>query len=233
VIIGSSNGMAIHFKTDDSQLRPLGRNTRGVKSMKLRKGDKIISMDIISSQLTANMTDLDDEESETEDIDLEEQESETETETEMEAQVGQTVLVLTTGGLGKRVPVNQFRLQNRAGKGTIAIKFRKPNDQLAALRVVNDDEEFIIVTSRGIIIRQAVKAISCQSRTAGGVRVQKLDDSDAIVAMALVPSSGEEEAETELEATESEATEPEATEPEATEPEATESEATEPEATQT
>lgn len=180
VIVGSRNGMAIHFKTDDNQLRPLGRNTRGVKSMKLRKGDEIIGMDILSCLLTANMTEVDETE-ETE-----------EEETEMEAQVGPTVLVLTTGGLGKRVPVTQFRLQNRAGKGTIAIKFRKPNDKLAALRVVNEDDEFIIVTSRGIIIRQATNAISCQSRTAGGVRVQKLDDSDAIVAMALVPSSGEE-----------------------------------------
>ena len=191
VIVGSGNGMAIHFKTDDNQLRPLGRNTRGVKSMKLGKGDEIISMDIISSQLTANMTDLDDEEADTEDVDLGE---ETETEEQIgQAAIGPTVLVLTTGGLGKRVPVTDFRRQNRAGKGKIAIKFRKRNDKLAALRIVNDDDEFIIVTSRGIIIRQAVNAISCQSRMAGGVRVQKLDADDAIVAVALVPPSGEEE----------------------------------------
>jgi DNA gyrase subunit A len=185
VIVGSSNGMAIHFKTDDNQLRPLGRNTRGVKSMKLRKGDEIIGMDILSSQLTANMSEVID--------DVETEEDETEMAPQVGPAVEPTILVLTTGGLGKRVPVNQFRLQNRAGKGKIAIKFRKPNDKLAALRVVNEDHEFIIVTSRGIIIRQVVKAISCQSRTAGGVRVQKLDDSDAIVAMALVPSSGEED----------------------------------------
>jgi len=56
---------------------------------------------------------------------------------------------------------------------------------------VNEDDEFIIVTSRGIIIRQVGKAISCQSRTAGGVRVQRLDADDAIAAVALVPPSGE------------------------------------------
>ncbi len=62
IIIASRNGMAIHFKTDDSQLRPLGRNTRGVKSMKLAEDDCIISMDIIPSQLTALMSDQEEEE---------------------------------------------------------------------------------------------------------------------------------------------------------------------------
>ena len=137
------------------------------------------------------MIELDDEEPEVEDINSADREEET----EIEAPVGQTVLVLTTGGLGKRVPVTQFRRQNRAGKGIIAIKFRNSKDKLAALRVVNDDDEFVIVTSRGIIIRQVVKAISCQSRMAGGVRVQRLDSGDAIVAVALVPPSGEEEQE--------------------------------------
>jgi DNA gyrase subunit A len=187
IIIATLNGMAIHFKTDDSQLRPLGRNTRGVKSMKLAKNDCIISMDIIPSQLTALMSDRDEEEADQDDIDLENQEEET----EIVEQVGQMVLILTTGGLGKRVPVNKFRLQKRAGKGIKAIKFRNPDDRLAALRVVNEDDEFIIVTSRGIIIRQVGKAISCQSRAAGGVRVQRLDPDDAIVAVALVPPSGE------------------------------------------
>ncbi|MEB3209887.1 MAG: DNA gyrase C-terminal beta-propeller domain-containing protein, partial [Leptolyngbyaceae bacterium] len=104
------------------------------------------------------------------------------------------VLVITTGGLGKRVPVSQFRLQNRAGLGVRAIKFRKPNDCLAALRIVGDQDEMILVTTRGVIIRQAVNAISCQSRMATGVSVQRLDDDDAIVAVALVPPVEEEEA---------------------------------------
>jgi DNA gyrase subunit A len=109
---------------------------------------------------------------------------------------GPWILVVTAGGLGKRVPVTQFRLQNRAGMGVLAIKFRKKGDKLAALRVVNADEEMMIVTNRGIIIRQAIDAISSQSRMATGVRVQKLDDDDAIMAVALVPpSNGEEELE--------------------------------------
>ncbi len=90
---------------------------------------------------------------------------------------------------GKRVPVAQFKLYNRATKGKIATKFkpRKIQDKLAALRVVNADDELMMVTSRGIIIRQTVNAIPTQSRTATGVRVQRLDEDDAIADVALVP----------------------------------------------
>jgi DNA gyrase subunit A len=97
------------------------------------------------------------------------------------------------GGYGKRVPVSQFRLQNRAGMGILATKFRLSKDKLAALRVVNEGDELMMVTSRGIIIRQAIGAISPQSRMATGVRVQRLDEDDAIAAVALVPLSGDDE----------------------------------------
>jgi DNA gyrase subunit A len=186
-IIGTRNGMTIHFRTDRDQLRPLGRATRGVKSMSLKKGDELISMDILPSQVIAQMVEASAEDV-TDDID----ENITE-DTTVPAGEGPWILVVTTGGLGKRVPVTQFRLQNRAGMGVLAIKFRKKGDRLAALRVVNADEEMMIVTNRGIIIRQAINAISPQSRMATGVRVQKLDDDDAIMAVALVPPSNEEE----------------------------------------
>ncbi len=55
IIIGSRSGMAIHFRSDNDQLRPLGRATRGVKSMSLRKGDELIGMDILPSSVVANI----------------------------------------------------------------------------------------------------------------------------------------------------------------------------------
>ncbi|HBE60026.1 MAG TPA: DNA gyrase subunit A, partial [Cyanobacteria bacterium UBA11149] len=189
IIIGSRQGMAIHFKTDNDQLRPLGRATRGVRAMKLRGNDELISMDILSSQVIANLTPANEGESEEET----EETNQTETnQTEVVETPGPWVLVVTMGGYGKRVPVSQFRLQNRAGMGILATKFRLPKDNLAALRVVNQGEELMIVTSRGIIIRQAIDAISPQSRMATGVRVQRLNDDDAIAAVALVPLSGSE-----------------------------------------
>ncbi|XTZ20549.1 MAG: DNA gyrase C-terminal beta-propeller domain-containing protein, partial [cyanobacterium endosymbiont of Rhopalodia fuxianensis] len=73
------------------------------------------------------------------------------------------------------------------------IKFKSKTDRLASLHIVNEDNELMIVSNRGIIIRQAVNAISLQSRMATGVRVQRLDDDDAIAAVALVPQSAREE----------------------------------------
>jgi DNA gyrase subunit A len=195
LIVGTRMGMSIHFRTNHEQLRPLGRATRGVRSMSLKKGDELIGMDVLPSQVVNAIAAATESEADTgtEVEVLETEVVEGEESTEEVASPGPWVLVVTTGGLGKRVPVGQFRLQKRAGMGVMAIKFRKKGDQIAALRVVNPGDEMMIVTSRGIIIRQAVDAISQQSRMATGVRVQKLDADDAILAVALVPP-GETEA---------------------------------------
>ncbi len=229
IIIGTRQGMAIHFRTNHQQLRPVGRATRGVKSMKLRSGDELISMDILPSSIVAEIADTEDSELEgtdialleTEDSELEAEDLELEEELDTQAEENEgeeveeisatssevpSVLVITTNGYGKRVPVSQFRLQRRAGKGLTATKFKskKGKDEVAALRIVNDNDELMIITNRGIIIRQVVSAISTQSRTATGVRVQRLDEDDSIVAVALVPAAGEESIE---EAASEEATE--------------------------
>jgi DNA gyrase subunit A len=190
IIIGSQGGMTIHFRADGQQLRPLGRATRGVRAMKRKKGDELISMDILPAQVVAGIaTAAEEEEDETPET-LENEEL-----LPTEGDRGPWLLAITAGGKGKRVPITQFRLQNRAGQGVKAIKFRA-GDKLAALRVVNPEAELMIVTNRGIIIRQAVEAISLQSRMATGVRVQRLDEDDAIAAVALVPPAveGEEDA---------------------------------------
>ncbi|MEB3267956.1 MAG: DNA gyrase subunit A, partial [Leptolyngbya sp.] len=186
ILIGSRHGMAIHFKADDDQLRPLGRPTRGVRAMNLRDGDNLISMDVLPALITDAVAQAQ-ESGEADDTDEAAANS-----------VGPWVLVITAGGMGKRVPVSMFRLQNRAGMGLQALKFRLENDSLVALLVVNEDEELMLVTNRGIIIRQRINDISIQSRPAQGVRVQRLDEEDAIAAVAVVPkaleSTPEEEA---------------------------------------
>lgn len=187
IIIGSSQGRSIHFRVDHDQLRPLSRATRGVRAMSLREGDRLVGMAILPGQIVADVAQAQAEGlvDEDDDITLEDN-------AELPPQSGPWVLVVTTGGLGKRVPVKQFRLQNRAGMGIVATKFRKKGDTLATLHIVNEGDEMMIVTNRGIIIRQAVDAISSQSRSATGVRVQRLDEDDAIVAVALVPPTPEE-----------------------------------------
>jgi DNA gyrase subunit A len=192
ILVGSRQGMAIHFRCTHEQLRPLGRATRGVRAMKLKNGDELVGMDILPAAIldtlnTEETTDIDNADMEIQEESLE---------VPSNGIIGPWVLVITMGGYGKRVPVAQFRLQNRAGQGLMATKFknRKIKDQLATLRIVNNDnDEIMMVTNRGIIIRQAVNAISIQSRSATGVRVQRLDEDDAINGVAIVPpDSGED-----------------------------------------
>lgn len=185
IIIGTRKGMAIHFQTNNQQLRPLGRSTKGVKSMKLKDNDELISMDIIPAQIVAT-------------IDISEDEEEEDTGEELVDEGidrGPWLLAITNNGYGKRVPISKFRLQNRAGMGIRAIKFKSDDDCLVAVDIVNPEDELMIVTNKGIMIRQAVVAISLQSRNATGVRVQRLDKDDAIAAVAPIPPLEVEEIE--------------------------------------
>jgi DNA gyrase subunit A len=183
IILGSSQGRAIHFRVDREQLRPMGRATRGVRSMNLRTGDSLVGMAIISSQILAEQASL---------MESESAEDESEELSDSKNQ-GPWILAVTAGGYGKRVPVSLFRLQKRAGMGMIATKFRKKGDCLTGLTMVTEGEELMIVTNRGIIIRQAIDAISAQSRAASGVRLQRLDEDNQIVAIAVVPLADEED----------------------------------------
>ncbi|WP_413678240.1 DNA gyrase subunit A [Prochlorococcus sp. MIT 0916] len=171
VLIGSKNGMTIHFRLNDSELRPLGRSARGVKSMNLKSGDSLVSMDVLSTELADHVDKSEEEE-------LQDESSESE---------GPWVLVASGSGLGKRVPVTQFRLQKRAGMGLRAIKFRKDGDELVGLRVLGKGEELLLVSERGVIVRTSADKISQQSRAATGVRIQKLDNGDKLSEVVLVP----------------------------------------------
>ncbi len=185
VLIGSKNGMTIHFRLNDSELRPLGRTARGVRSMNLRSGDSLVSMDVLSTELADHVDKSNDEE-----ID-----------DEVSISEGPWVLVASASGLGKRVPVTQFRLQKRAGMGLRAIKFRKDGDELVGLRVLGKGEELLLVSEKGVIVRTSADKISQQSRAATGVRIQKLDAGDKLSEVVLVPpeqNNEEEDKETNL-----------------------------------
>ena len=193
ILIGSEFGKSIHFRASHDQLRPLGRATRGVRAMALRQGDSLVGLDILPSEIVETLA-ADLESGGGEDEAICDDATELETVPSLEtAPAGPWILTVTAYGYGKRVPVTQFRLQNRAGMGIVATKFRKPGDHMASLRIVHEGEELMLITNRGIIIRQAINAISCQSRSASGVRLQRLDEDDEIVAVALVPASDAEE----------------------------------------
>ncbi len=180
VLIASKTGMTIHFRINDNELRPLGRTARGVRSMNLRNGDSLVSMDVLPKELADQVAT-----SSEEDV---EDGSDTSTTTE-----GPWVLVASATGLGKRVPVTQFRLQKRAGMGLRAMKFRRDGDELVGLRVLGHGEELLLVTERGVIVRTSADKIPQQSRAATGVRLQRLDSGDHLSKVVLVPPENDEQ----------------------------------------
>ena len=182
VLIGSLKGMTIHFRLNDNELRPLGRTARGVKAMNLRDGDKLVSMDVLPAELADRVEGASPELDEDAESD------------ESASSEGPWVLVASASGLGKRVPVDQFRLQKRAGMGLRAIKFRRDGDVLVGLKVLGVGEELLLVSERGVIVRTQADAIPQQSRAATGVRLQKLDAGDRLAEVVLVPPAPEDEA---------------------------------------
>jgi len=181
VLIGSRNGITIHFRLSDEELRPLGRTARGVRAMNLRPGDQLVSMDVLPVELADRV------EGSAADA-VEEEEGD-----EVAASEGPWVLVASASGLGKRVPVDQFRLQKRAGMGLRCMKFRREGDVLVGLKVLGAGEELLLVSERGVIVRMPADAIPQQSRAATGVRLQRLDAGDRLAEVVLVPPAPEEE----------------------------------------
>jgi DNA gyrase subunit A len=179
VLIGSLKGMTIHFRLSDEELRPLGRSARGVRAMTLREGDALVSMDVLPAELADRVASAA----------VEEEEGVGE---EVAPSDGPWVLVASASGLGKRVPVQQFRLQKRAGMGLRAIRFRRDGDTLVGLKVLGPAEELLLVSERGVIVRMQADAIPQQSRAATGVRLQRLDSGDRLAEVVLVPPAPEE-----------------------------------------
>ena len=101
----------------------------------------------------------------------------------------QRVLAVTSAGYGKLVDPAEFTSRARGGAGVIAIKFKASidDDTLSCLRIVNEKDEVLVITSKGVIVRQKVDAIPRQGRSATGVLIQKVDDGDQISSVSIVP----------------------------------------------
>lgn len=146
IILGTREGMAIRFP--EEQVRPMGRNARGVKGINLDAGDLVVGMDI--------------------------------------ARDGADLLVLTENGYGKRTGLDEYRPQSRAGKGVLNLKMSERNGKVIGISVVQPDEELMIISSEGIIIRLAVNDISKTGRVTQGVTLMRMEDDQRVVAMAKV-----------------------------------------------
>ncbi len=103
------------------------------------------------------------------------------------------ILVVTTRGFGKRTPVAQFRLQQRGGYGVTAVKLTEKNGSVAGIRHVHDDDQVLLVTSMGMLIRTHVDEIRRTGRAAQGVHVIRLEKDDQVVAVAKLVEPEEDD----------------------------------------
>ncbi|HEX4793509.1 MAG TPA: DNA gyrase subunit A [Humisphaera sp.] len=103
-----------------------------------------------------------------------------------------TCMVLTAcvNGFGKRTPVEDYRLIRRGGKGVINIKTTDRNGDVVGMGAVCDEDELMLITEQGILIRTRVSEIRETGRNAAGVKLIKLDEGDKLVAMARVDADG-------------------------------------------
>ena len=117
---------------------------------------------------------------------------------------GAQVLSITENGYGKRTDIDEYRLQQRGGKGIKAMNLTEKTGMLAAQLLVHDDEDLLLITSDGTVIRTPVNSISVLGRNTQGVRLMRVGEDSKVVCVARAEPEPEEEPENdvEIEATE-------------------------------
>ena len=103
------------------------------------------------------------------------------------------VLTATEEGLGKRTAVSEYRKQTRGGKGVINIKVTEKTGAVVGMKVINPEQEILLITAAGIIIRIDGEGISQFGRNAQGVKLMTLSEGDKVVSLAAVQHEDEEE----------------------------------------
>ncbi len=103
------------------------------------------------------------------------------------------LLVLTENGFGKRTRLDQYRRTGRGGQGVMGMRLTLKSGLVAGILPVNGSEEFMVISSEGILIRLQVDSVSHQGRSSQGVKVMRLEDSHHVSALALVTAEESEE----------------------------------------
>jgi DNA gyrase subunit A len=102
------------------------------------------------------------------------------------------LLIVTENGYGKRTPIAEYRGQNRGGKGIQTVRANKRNGKVVGIKMVRADDDVMIITAEGIIIRMAVHDISQMGRSTQGVTLIRLEEHDKVVALARVAQKVEQ-----------------------------------------
>ena len=155
IVVATHDGMAIRF--NESNVRPMGRVTRGVKAISLREGDYVVGMCVPKE--------------------------------------GGELLLVSENGFGKRTGLDAYRVQNRGGMGLRTYKITEQTGNVIGLSCVTDDDDILMITSEGIVIRIRAAEISTIGRNTKGVRLMRLSDDVKVVSIARTDRDDEEETE--------------------------------------
>jgi DNA gyrase subunit A len=146
IILATRNGQAARFH--ENEVRPMGRDTRGVTGIRLRGDDEAIGMEVVAPSAE--------------------------------------LLVVTEQGYGKRTMLDDFPVKHRATGGVIANSLNTETGKVAAVRVVGrEDEELMLITEEGTILRTEVSSVNRYRRASRGVTVMKPGEGDRIVSIAV------------------------------------------------
>ncbi|KRE51494.1 DNA gyrase subunit A [Paenibacillus sp. Soil724D2] len=103
-----------------------------------------------------------------------------------------SVLIVTTKGFGKRTPVSEYRIQSRGGKGIKTLNVTDKNGPIVGLKVVQNDEDLMIITASGTVIRTSMDGISMMGRNTQGVRLINIREDDEVGTLARVQKNEEQ-----------------------------------------
>ena len=140
VFLASRHGKSIRFH--ESNVRPTGRASRGVRGMRLAEGEYIVGMEVLTD--------------------------------------GKTLMAVTENGYGKRTSIDEYPIRHRGGKGVITIKTTERNGMVVAIVLVTDEDDLMLMTDRGKIIRMPVKDISVIGRNTQGVRLIVMEPGERV-----------------------------------------------------
>jgi DNA gyrase subunit A len=144
IILGTRDGMAVHFNEKD--VRPMGRNARGVRAITLAKDDEVVAMDV-------------------------------------EEKERREVLIVTSHAYGKRTPITEYRHTSRGGKGVKAFAKERGIGTVVDQILVRPEDELLLITSGNQVIRIRVAEIRKAGRSTKGVRLQRLEPGDEVIAV--------------------------------------------------
>ena len=105
---------------------------------------------------------------------------------------GDYLLVVSENGMGKRTAMNEFTCQNRGGKGVKCYKITEKTGNVIGAKAVNEDNEIMMITTEGIIIRISCAGISILGRITSGVKLINLDEGVTVASLAKVREKAEE-----------------------------------------